>query len=61
MGAVGAALGTMGVNISAMDVGKSDEEGEAIMVLSVDRALGLAEIDELLAVDGIEKVVQAEI
>ncbi len=61
VGAVGVALGTMGVNISAMDVGKRDEVGEAIMVLSVDRALGAAEIDELLAVDGIEKVVQVEI
>ena len=61
VGAVGVALGTMGVNISAMDVGRRDEAGEAIMVLSVDRALGSAEIDELLAVDGIEKVVQAEI
>ena len=61
VGAVGVALGKMGVNISAMDVGKRDEEGEAIMVLSVDRALGVAEIERLLAVDGIEKVVQAEI
>ena len=61
VGAVGLALGEMEVNISAMDVGKLGEEGEAIMVLSVDRALAQPEIDGLLALGGIEKVLQAKI
>jgi len=61
VGAVGITLGEMQVNISAMDVGKREEEGEAIMVLSVDRALNSSEIDRLTAIDGIEKVLQGEI
>jgi D-3-phosphoglycerate dehydrogenase len=61
VGAVGITLGEMQVNISAMDVGKREEEGEAIMVLSVDRALDPGEIDRLTAIDGIEKVLQGEI
>ncbi len=61
VGAVGLALGEMEVNISAMDVGKLGEEGEAIMVLSVDRVLTPPEIDGLLALGGIEKVLQATI
>lgn len=59
VGAVGLALGEMLVNISAMDVGKRDEAGEAIMVLSVDRALTEPELARLAAIDGIERVVQA--
>ncbi len=61
VGAVGAALGEMQVNISGMDVGKRDESGKAIMVLSVDRALSGDELSTLRAIAGIEDVKQAEI
>ncbi len=61
VGAVGVTLGEMQVNISSMDVGKREEEGEAVMVLSVDRPLDHDEIERLLAIDGIEKVLQGEI
>ena len=67
IGAVGNALGEMGVNISAMDVGRpaahraSDGAGIAIMVLTVDRHLGPAELAALAAIPGIGDVKQAEI
>ena len=61
VGAVGVALGEMLVNISAMDVGKRDASGLAIMVLSVDRALTPAELQSMAAIPGIEHVKQAEI
>ena len=59
--AVGAALGEMQVNISGMDVGRRDESGLAIMVLSVDRSLNGDELSVLRAIAGIEDVKQAEI
>ena len=61
VGAVGTALGAMEVNISAMDVGKRDRSGSAIMVLTVDRALTAGEQRSIAAIAGIEAVKQAEI
>ena len=64
VGAVGTALGEIGVNISAMEVGRQDtaaDAGTAIMVLTVDRQLEPAEVAALAAIPGIDDVTQAEI
>ena len=68
IGAVGSALGEIGVNISAMDVGRQDapqadhpDAGRAIMVLTVDRRLTPEELSALAAIPGIEDVKQAVI
>ncbi|MEE9277507.1 MAG: phosphoglycerate dehydrogenase [Dehalococcoidia bacterium] len=61
VGAVGTALGRLGVNISGMDVGKRDQTGHAIMVLTVDRALSPEELQTIGTIPGIEAVKQAEL
>ncbi len=61
VGEVGTALGELQVNISGMDVGRGGESGKAIMVLSVDRALSVAEFERIAAIPGIELVKQAQI
>ena len=60
IGAVGAALGEIEVNVSHMAVGRRDprKSREAIMVLSVDRRLEDEEIDSLASIPGIERIVQ---
>ena len=60
IGAVGTELGTMGVNISHMDTGRRGE-GEAIMVVSIDRALTADEVTRLVAIPGIERATQARV
>ncbi len=61
VGAVGAALGELQVNIGGMDVGRGEESGKAIMVLSVDRTLSVEEFAQIAAIPGIDLVKQAEI
>jgi D-3-phosphoglycerate dehydrogenase len=61
VGEVGAALGELQVNIGGMDVGRGEESGKAIMVLSVDRTLSAEEFARIAAIPGIELVKQAEI
>lgn len=68
IGAVGSALGEMGVNISAMEVGRQAgpapagaTAGTAIMVLTVNRQLTSDELTQMAAIPGIEDVKQAVI
>ena len=60
VGAVGSALGEMGVNISHMAVGRRDprKAREAVMVLSMDRSLDSEELRTVSAIPGIAKVLQ---
>jgi hypothetical protein len=53
IGLVGVTLGRAGINISDMDVGRSQSGVAALMVLSTDRALPPAVATELRAADGI--------
>ncbi|PRO66976.1 phosphoglycerate dehydrogenase [Alkalicoccus urumqiensis] len=60
IGKVGQLLGTHGVNIATMQVGRKEEGGEAIMLLSTDKECGddvlqaFSEIDEIAHVTSIE-------
>ena len=62
IGEVGMALGRLEVNIAAMDVGFSpDDPSEmSLMALTISRALSLAEVASIGAIDGVEDVSQAQ-
>ena len=63
IGAVGVALGEMGINIQAMDVGRREEEeadGKALMALKIHRQLTPDELHQIEDIDGIERAAQAE-
>ena len=63
IGAVGVALGEMGINIQAMDVGRreeGEEDGKALMALKIHRQLTVDEVHQIEAIDGIERAAQAE-
>jgi D-3-phosphoglycerate dehydrogenase len=47
VGRVGAALGTAGVNIAAMQVSRREAGGEALMVLTVDSAIPAEALSEI--------------
>ena len=53
IGKVGSLMGTAGVNISGMQVGKTDVEGTNIMVLTLDNDVPASVIEQVKAVDGI--------
>lgn len=53
IGTVGTLLGAKGINISAMQVGKTDVEGTNLMVLTVDNDIPAAVLAEVKAVEGI--------
>jgi D-3-phosphoglycerate dehydrogenase len=48
VGIVGNILGTAGVNIANMQVGRREQGGEALMVLTVDSAIPPAVVDEIV-------------
>ncbi|WP_443872627.1 ACT domain-containing protein, partial [Mitsuokella multacida] len=50
---VGTLLGGNGVNISAMQVGTTEEEGKNLMVLTVDNDIPAALLETVKALDGI--------
>ena len=54
IGHVGTLLGAKGINISGMEVGKTDIEGMNLMVLTVDGAIDEATLAEVKKVDGIK-------
>ena len=60
VGAIGTALGEMEVNIASMDVGRRGP-GEAIMVLTLSRALSAVELQRIGSTPGIARVVQARL
>ena len=61
IGAVGGELGRRNVNIHAMDVGHdaSDPSADALMAVTIDRALTPDELSAIAAIDGIDEVHQA--
>ncbi len=62
IGEVGLALGRLDVNIAAMDVGfnPDDPSGQALMALTISRALTPAEERAIVEIDGIEALAQAQ-
>jgi D-3-phosphoglycerate dehydrogenase / 2-oxoglutarate reductase len=56
IGVVGVALGNADVNIADMDVGRTDEVGTALMVLSITRPLPADVLDSLRSQPGITSV-----
>ena len=61
IGAVGGELGRRNVNIHAMDVGHdaSDPSADALMAVTIDRALTPDELNAIAQIDGIDEVHQA--
>ena len=53
IGRVGSIMGGDGINISAMQVGKTDKEGTNLMVLTIDNDLPAKTLETVKAVDGI--------
>ena len=53
IGNIGTLLGGNGINISAMQVGKTDVEGTNLMVLTVDNDIPAALLDVIKAIEGI--------
>lgn len=56
IGKVGTALGTLGVNIASMDVGRRDRGGEAVMILSIDEPIPAEVLEQLSKIDGMENL-----
>jgi D-3-phosphoglycerate dehydrogenase len=56
IGRVGTLLGEENVNIATMQVGRSNEGGDAIMLLTIDKAAEQSSLDELEKLTEIEKV-----
>jgi D-3-phosphoglycerate dehydrogenase len=53
IGKVGSLMGAAGINISGMQVGKTDVSGTNIMVLTVDNDIPTNILNEVIAIDGI--------
>lgn len=53
IGTIGSLLGNNGINISAMQVGKTDVEGTSLMVLTVDKDIPVAVMEVIKGMDGI--------
>ncbi|MBQ2246968.1 MAG: ACT domain-containing protein, partial [Selenomonadales bacterium] len=53
IGTIGSLLGGKGINISGMQVSKTEDQGTNIMVLTVDNDVPQAVMEEVLAIDGI--------
>ncbi len=61
IGKVGTMFAERGINIGAMQVGRSGVGGEAIMILTVDKYLEDEEIKALQEIDEIEKLTAMEL
>ena len=61
VGRVGTLLGTAGVNIAGMYLGRSGPMGHAIMALSIDTSVPKALLAEIGAMDGMNVVRQVEL
>lgn len=61
IGRVGNLLAERNVNIATMQVGRKDIGGNAIMMLTIDRALTKEELAEVAAVDGFGKVAEVDL
>jgi D-3-phosphoglycerate dehydrogenase len=56
IGKVGTLLGTHGINIASMDVGRRERGGEAVMVLSIDDPIPADIMEQLTKIDGMENL-----
>ena len=61
IGRVGSILGTNGVNIATMQVGRRDIGGDAIMMLSVDKPLTAELLDTMGDLPEVKSVTQIEL
>lgn len=61
IGHVGSILGSHGINIGTMQVGRSAVGGEAIMILTLDKCLGKEEIDALRSIRGLTSIQSLEL
>lgn len=53
IGAVGTLLGARGVNIAAMQVGRQQVRGQAVMIVTLDDPLPRSVLDEIRTIDGL--------
>jgi len=56
VGRIGTILGNARINISTMQVARTQRGGGAMMVLDVDRSVGREALDAIAAVEGVESV-----
>lgn len=56
IGRVGTVLGSYGVNIAHMEVGRRQKGGEAVMILAIDEPVNPAMMEELSKIDGVENL-----
>lgn len=56
IGRVGTSLGDQGVNISTMQVARSSQAGDALMLLTIDRPLEPATLERLALIPGMQSV-----
>ncbi|MED4474850.1 phosphoglycerate dehydrogenase [Oceanobacillus caeni] len=61
IGRMGSLLGKHDINIATMQVDRSDRGGKAIMILTIDRHLDEAALNELLQLDEIKDVVAIDL
>ena len=63
IGKVGSLMGDEGINISGMQVGKTEQEGTNIMVLTIDNEVPAAVLEQVVGLDGIfgAKVINFEL
>jgi D-3-phosphoglycerate dehydrogenase len=61
VGRVGTLLGTEGVNIGGMYLGRARRQGHAVMALSVDSPADQSLLDQIAAMDGMSVVRQVEL
>ncbi len=54
IGSVGTLLGTRGVNIAGMYVGRAEKQGRAVMALSLDESAPEDVMGEIAAMEGME-------
>jgi D-3-phosphoglycerate dehydrogenase / 2-oxoglutarate reductase len=61
VGRIGTLLGERDVNIAAMQLGRDNPRGAAVMILTVDDAVGADTLDLLRSIDGMEEVLYADL
>ena len=57
IGAIGTKLGEYGVNIGIMQVGRDEEGGRAIMVLTLDKEIPTNVIKEIQSLDNVYEAI----
>ena len=56
IGRIGTLLGSHGINIGTFNLGRRDAGGEAVLLLSLDEAIGPDVLAEAEKVDGVKTV-----